>query len=469
MRASVNRVRPKVACAALLGFVVLALPINRSPLGSEILREFGARPSNIFLALYGLQLWFANRAFLRKTTNGVGGLLSFTFIMFLTLATLNVVVIFGVGNYYILGRSPLIQWFLQYLTVVFFIIGVNISTAAYLPHLQNIESGRSSLMNWILVAAVLNLGVFGVDLLIQGMTGSALSIESLSDTLEPIRGKLDPRASGLSSEPSVFSAWATFLWPLLWFYGLRVRGLGKRGSIRYLSVAGLLIVAATASGARSFLVVFYFQCVVYMLLSAFSRGFKHTVLVAAAATTIMLLIAIMVSSITDTTVTERLNSTVSLEENMSTLNRTASIAVALDIAADHPLTGVGIGQYTAYYSSYLPDWALVSDEALANYNGDIDTRISTFNLYARIAAEMGIPALAVFIVMISILFLLSFRSAMRSRNPCDAGVLLCFLGGTLSWLTQDLFTYTPAILAVGLVLAMKKYERSNVRARKALV
>ncbi len=72
----------------------------------------------------------------------------------------------------------------------------------------------------------------------------------------------------------------------------------------------------------------------------------------------------------------------------------------LRIVRDHPLTGIGVGQFKA---------------AVGEYSSEKDLSLLAHNTYLEIAAEMGLPGLALFLVI----FGSSFRSLARVRRAAE--------------------------------------------------
>ncbi len=83
-------------------------------------------------------------------------------------------------------------------------------------------------------------------------------------------------------------------------------------------------------------------------------------------------------------------------------------AAGLRMIKQHPLTGVGLGNFKPLVRSYAAS--------------DIDLNNIAHNTYIEYAAEMGIPTLAVFLIILGISFR-SLRRILRDAGPRTPGIL----------------------------------------------
>jgi O-antigen ligase len=114
--------------------------------------------------------------------------------------------------------------------------------------------------------------------------------------------------------------------------------------------------------------------------------------------------------------------------NLHTWKRLERWAVALCMAREHPLFGVGIASYSRKYEEYL--------EKI--YIKEAGSRIHAHNLYLHILAERGVMGLAGILLLLSFLLRRVFLSIKNSegfyRALCMGAFLciVCFLLGGLS-------------------------------------
>ena len=62
---------------------------------------------------------------------------------------------------------------------------------------------------------------------------------------------------------------------------------------------------------------------------------------------------------------------------------------AVKVSLDHPLLGIGIGQFKYFFGAYIPDFARSSGEIATYATGIAEFRTSTFNLFVRLMCEFG--------------------------------------------------------------------------------
>ena len=110
--------------------------------------------------------------------------------------------------------------------------------------------------------------------------------------------------------------------------------------------------------------------------------------------------------------------------------RSAKTEIGFQIASEHPFLGVGPGRYGAHFFDHA------TAPPIPFYYFDMpDHRALAENIYAQIAAELGIVALVVFCFGLLTLMIATFRS-----RPIDLG-FLAFLA--ISFSTQSNWTFIP--------------------------
>jgi putative inorganic carbon (HCO3(-)) transporter len=105
-------------------------------------------------------------------------------------------------------------------------------------------------------------------------------------------------------------------------------------------------------------------------------------------------------------------------ENWATVERMAHWQVAVEMFLDHPIFGVGPGQYPAHYAEYAiqPYW--------------LDSLGHAHNMYLNVAAELGIVGFATYLVMVGGWLLLIGRTVRRlRRDPSSNGEALAVAVG----------------------------------------
>jgi O-antigen ligase len=124
-------------------------------------------------------------------------------------------------------------------------------------------------------------------------------------------------------------------------------------------------------------------------------------------------------------VVNRLTSTFNAQDP-GNQDRFAMIEVGARIVADHPLTGVGPNMVPRVYDQYRPDYAVNA------------TNPHLHNVPLQIAAERGLPALAVWLWFVGAVTLALFRMFRQGRERVLVATGLAAVAGMLA---AGLFEY----------------------------
>ncbi len=442
----------------MFSLAIILIPIDRFPYGMTVLREFGARPTNFILLVI---LIFLFAFFLKGRRIDFLNIQRMKLILFCILFLgLNSLVVIYLGGGQILGRSPIIQWLLQYLIVIWFFV----SLILWISWLESIKPetdlGRQLLQKIFLVAATVNLAIFCIDYFSANSDGLLEQNSLAMDYLYLIRRKIDPRPSGLGSEPSIMGSWIAFMWPIILFSSGSLVNSGRK-VLSYCCVA-VLVLTGILCGARTFLAIMLIQLLIFFAFLGKKYQLQNYAYIFIGAAIVTFLLGAL--NFENYYLTQILS--IANIENESTANRLSSAIAAFKISIDYPIFGVGIGQFTAYYPTYVPDWALSGAEAKDYISGNIDVKINTFNLPLRLLAELGYP---VGCLLIGLVVLLSFSLMYNIRYQLFhgilnagskkflAGIVLSYFGGISWWLSQDLTSYQPGILALALGIWANRY------------
>jgi O-antigen ligase len=117
-----------------------------------------------------------------------------------------------------------------------------------------------------------------------------------------------------------------------------------------------------------------------------------------------------------------------MEQPADSLESSASTRVevwkgALVMIGQHPFWGVGYGLF----------------QPMIKYYWSGQKPIDAHNTYLIIAAEMGIPALLVFLLIVLIVFWHTFSLYRNTQDPFDKAVALGFIGGLFGLLMSNMF------------------------------
>jgi O-antigen ligase len=231
------------------------------------------------------------------------------------------------------------------------------------------------------------------------------------------RGSIEAaRVPGLMQQANQMGAFLVYYGAVLLALALRDRHLGRR----------LFYLAGFLAAARAML--FTFSRSAYLALATGASLvvllFNPLLLVAGAGGGVVA-VAIQPSLVPES-IRERLGQTtesVGLEGERPQLDRSSAYRLILWQAAfrmirERPLTGVGLGQFSSVVGHY-------TDVQLSKEDPN-----DAHNAFILIAAEMGLPAIAVALVLLAALAAAAARAWFRRRHPVDRTVALAFLG---SW------------------------------------
>jgi hypothetical protein len=401
--------------------LLVLLPIDWFGPTGKLLREFGAKPAVLLLTLGSLVILLTQPVStirFPKSTARAGFLLGTILILGLTGFWVNLVFSWSSFDR---AKNPVIQFVAQAAIFAAFALAV-------LAHARLFEDpkARSQLIGALPWAALVHLSVILLEAL--GLVSNSSGWLSLFRTDQSI---YIGRPSGLMSEPSYFGAGAAILGiPLL-----LIRDWRHRFWARALAIA--LFVFAIIIRAKTFVPVTLGQFVVYLWM----RGRKAvTVRNLVFASSLLLISLFMVVS----------NAALDLSENLSTVMRVGSTALALNAAAQgYCVPGIGFGQFHFFYSEkFAPAFMAASSEALQEMSWSTDMRASTYNLFVRLLLECGIAGLMLF------LFLLfnAMSFARKDTEPATVFAMLLVAGSIAFLCTQDSYFYPP--LAVGLAVLL---------------
>jgi O-antigen ligase len=134
------------------------------------------------------------------------------------------------------------------------------------------------------------------------------------------------------------------------------------------------------------------------------------------------------------------------ETDNSLLSRATENLTALRVFADHPMLGVGPGQFPAYYRDYADEIG-VSVRAADR---------EAHNLYLGLAAETGILGLTMFLgaVVATLVQLARARTRALSRRPDLAAMAAGFMLALVGYLASGLFLHLSYARYFWLILAL---------------
>jgi O-antigen ligase len=219
-------------------------------------------------------------------------------------------------------------------------------------------------------------------------SGEALyqSTTGLFHTAETELGRLPGRLVSLAFEAPDLAYFCGFALPWLLFY-YRSRATSAlsrtRAALPAVLCGLLLLLANSRTGLVMLVAVICAECLYWIGIRRLrwsAAAIALTVVIASGA-------LLAISLIT-------LGEPPAEESDVSTMSRLAILTAQLSIFAQHPIFGVGLGQFAFHTLPSLPSWAWNSYEITIWFDTQQGLAPS-FNVTGRIAAELGIPGLAI--------------------------------------------------------------------------
>lgn len=156
------------------------------------------------------------------------------------------------------------------------------------------------------------------------------------------------------------------------------------------------------------------------------------------------------------TVTDMLTGQASVKEEVSFRGRASELIVAVRMFADHPILGVGVGNYPAYYQQYSRSVGL-------------DPRTEArqaHNLFLEITSELGLVGILVFLLILAAVFRGVLRTYAYYKDRGDdyyASTVAAFGAALMGYFAAAMFIHGAypryLWLLVGIALALPQLVR----------
>jgi O-antigen ligase len=243
----------------------------------------------------------------------------------------------------------------------------------------------------------------------------ACTVNVLSGKFFTLNPDSDSRLSlelGTIGNANDFTAHLLFVLPMVIFVFL----ISNRGWLRKILCLGVLgygIYYCAATGSRGGLVAFAAACL-FILIRA--PGRMRIGALAASAAMFLLVLALLPQSLLQRYGTLFTNDTDDLEAVQSTAARTHLLRASVQFTIQHPVFGVGPGEFSDY------------EAANAKSEGRRGAWAVTHNAYTQVSSEAGVPALLFFLAAIVMTFRTFgrvYRTA-RSRPELRPMAMACF-------------------------------------------
>lgn len=290
-------------------------------------------------------------------------------------------------------------------------------------------------MAWVLVGSGCLLAAIGVT---QSLTGNFTHEYGGLGRIKYAHlyaNVFEPRIAGPLGDPNFFAQVLVALVPVALAIGRGNADFWRRAL--GLTAAGLLMLATVLTYSRGGALAL--GCVLILAVLDRKRRWREL----AGSLALLLVVWLVLPSDFQrrvTTLQELLPSGEQLlRSDASIEKRRLFVSAAWLMFLDHPLRGVGAGNYTAHYEQYADE---VGSEA-RDYDDPADGHYP-HNLYLEIGAETGVPGLAVFlaVVVVSFVYLSRARRAFLAAGDEAAAALARAFGLALTgYLISSVFLH----------------------------
>lgn len=265
-----------------------------------------------------------------------------------------------------------------------------------------------------------------------------------------LRGDLyGSRLRGISAEASYLGMYCAFIFP--WFFSYLITSKKKLTKLFYGIVSILILALVVGTKSRTaviltlldilvigFLIIFFYKNIRTKIISTIILGFMTIFLFNFSSLMDIVINRPITHSETETveppsnTVNNYevggLITSISDTSIDSNIARSSMQKSALSMGIDHPILGVGLGQFGFYLNEYLPEGAKENSYEVRNW---IDTNVSVWppvhSIYHRIFAEEGLIGLILYFAFIITICLKLFIKIILNRNyksKCLIGIIL---------------------------------------------
>jgi hypothetical protein len=285
------------------------------------------------------------------------------------------------------------------------------------------------------------------------------------------------RLTSVARESSWFGSFACVILPFLVVATTQLSGWRKLGGYAAIGVVVLFVIMGTSKSAYVAVVTEgLISSVVYFLAWRPWRAVGKVALAMGLAVTALLVMAIFAPNAFDRVTApfiSKARAAYFIFEPLITGNtkavsigtRFGMSSAGIAMGTDHPVTGVGLGQFGFHAFNYTPLWGL-NGETLVWLSNDTKAWPSTSNLYSRLIGEVG-PAGCVLYggLRLFILLVVALRLA-RQHNPTwtrDLCILATMTALVAFDFHRDSFVNLDIWTALGMAMACVSEERVATR------
>lgn len=251
------------------------------------------------------------------------------------------------------------------------------------------------------------------------------------------------RLAGNIGEKNRYAQIMLMLVPLGLFMAIGERSRVRR--ILALGAAGVISLGVALTFSRGAAVGFVLLFGIMFLMGYLK--WKHMLAVVLGAAIVLAAVPVYAERLaTLVAVSESVGSTGIDQADGAIQSRVTEGLAALLAWADHPIIGVGPGEFPQYYRQYAE---IVGIRVLA-------TDREAHNLYLGMAAELGLIGITVFLIIIGLTLrdLARARKAVRAHDPMMADVTTGFILAIVAYLATGIFLHMSFVRYFWLMLAL---------------
>jgi hypothetical protein len=411
-----------------LFLLLAALPMDWFSWTGQLLREGGARPAIPIMTLGSIYMLVLRSRSVSKILQNETKRQLVVFGLIASCGAFGFCVnIWFSWSYFGGGKDPFFQFMSQ--SVLFLLMPILLVGHAALFKSTEV---RETVMQYLPWVAAIHLAVLGLEAA-NVLVASNYPLSLFRNVPDYLESDYQYRFSGLLSEPSYFGNTAAL-------YGLPLIliKLGKNKlRILHIGIGVALVVAACLIGARTVIPTILFG------ISAFGWQTRYQLFTPSRLLVVLTVIVAAVGAAS-------LMSALDVSGDLSSAYRLGSVVTALNVArAGYGLSGLGFGQFHFMYKiQFVPSFALSSSEVATQLSTGVESRASTFNLFARYLVETGIVGLGLWVSLI-------WRYIKIGRFFQDPSLALgaTMMGASIGFLTtQDPYCFPPLIFGMALIL-----------------
>lgn len=352
---------------------------------------------------------------------------------------------------------------------------------AMLIYYYNILIKKDNIISWIYKAFIYNFGLVSIYSIIQilGMFELSDIANNIYHILQPyINIQLQPyellypvrRVIGYSKEGSCFGNNLSVIFPWLM---MGVVYLKKNNIIIFFLFLLVIFTIFSYSRIAYFCILLEFFCMIVFIKPFRKKLFTlksiFFISIILSATTFYIINSIDIDVVIDKITGVFLSFSDEAEDNRmaSNLTRLGLQYAAMQMFIDHPLIGVGIGQYQFNAVQYIPLWSYLSIEIQRFLDPGDDLFYGSFNTHLRILAETGIIG---FILWISLAlhglknYLYILKHEKNENKTIIKLIIISYIASFVGFMNFDIFEffYYWLLLILSSVLVYR-FKHNNMK------